>query len=325
VFVEPTYVHPHPGAEGTPRWFLEALSTPAEEGAVEVGGVPIHWIAWGSRRDPTLVLVHGGAAHARWWTAVAPSLARSHRVVAVDLSGHGDSGWREVYDGEQWAEEILAAAVAGGGTGRPLVVGHSMGGFITIVLAARHGPALAGAVVLDAPVRRPDPESEEGRGGRMFRAPKTYPDLETAVQHFHLVPPQPCDNTWLLDHVARHSLRRTAEGWTWKFDPRVFTARTGPSHPSQFGDRLARAGCRMAIVNGEDSAIVDADVRAHMSELLVGAPAAEAGVPILDVPFAYHHLLLDQPLALVTAIRGVIAAWRPLGRPPAEVPAPGAR
>ena len=311
---------PAPGApDGAPRWFLDALATPTDEGSVEVEGARIHWIGWGARRDPTLVLVHGGAAHARWWTAVAPSLARSHRVVAVDLSGHGDSGWREAYDGEQWAEEVLGAAADGGGTGRPLVVGHSMGGFITIVLAAKYGPALAGAVVLDAPVRRPDPESEEGRHGRMFRAPKTYPDLRTAVEHFHLVPPQPCENDWLLEYVARHSLRPTAGGWTWKFDPRVFTARSGPSQPNQFSDRLAQAGCRMALVNGERSAIVDAEVRAHMAALLAGAPAAEAGVPVLDVPFASHHLLLDQPLALVTAIRGVVAAWRPVGRAPAEV------
>jgi len=56
-----------------------------------------------------------------------------------------------------------------------------------------------------------------------------------------------------------------------------------------------------------------------MSELLSQAPAAAAGVPVLDVPFAHHHLLLDQPLAVVTAIRGVIAAWEPVGRAPAEV------
>ncbi len=309
---------PDPAA---PAWFREAVATPVEEGRVEVSGAGIAWLAWGRRADPTLVLVHGGAAHARWWTALAPSLARDHRVVALDLSGHGDSDHREVYDAEQWSEEILAVAAAAGGSGRPLVVGHSMGGFVTIVLAANHGPQLAGAVVLDAPVTRPDPESEEGRGGRMFRAPKTYPDLDAAVAHFHLVPPQPCENAWLLDHIGRASLRHTDGGWTWKFDPRVFTARIGPSTPSQFAPQLARAGCRMAIVNGERSAIVDADVRAHMAELLATAPAARAGVPVLDVPFAHHHLLLDQPLAVVTAIRGVIAAWQPLGQAPAQVAA----
>ncbi|MEX2551048.1 MAG: alpha/beta hydrolase [Nitriliruptoraceae bacterium] len=304
---------------GSPSWFVEALQAPCDRGRVAVDGAEVAWLAWGSRGDPTLVLVHGGAAHARWWSAIGPSLARNHRVVAVDLSGHGDSDRRDRYDAAQWAEEILAAAEDAGEGGRPLVVGHSMGGFITIVLAANHGDALAGAVILDAPLRRPDPESEEGRDGRMFRQPKTYPDLATGMEHFYLVPPQPCENVWLLEYIARQSLTETRTGWTWKFDPRVFTARAGLSHPSQFAPQLARAGCRMAVVNGERSAIVDDSVREHMAELLAGAPAAAAGVPMLEVPEAHHHLLLDQPLAVVTAVRGVLAAWRPIGQAPAEV------
>jgi pimeloyl-ACP methyl ester carboxylesterase len=290
-----------------------------EEGFVEVSGARIRWLAWGRRDDPTLVLVHGGAAHARWWLALAPSLARDHRVVALDLSGHGGSDHRDVYDAEVWAEEVLAVTAAAGGSGRPVVVGHSMGGFITIVLAARHGAALRGVIVLDAPVRRPDPESEEGRVGRMFRAPKSYPTLAEAITHFHLVPPQPCDNAWLVEHVGQQSLRETEDGWTWCFDPRIFTARRGPSHPAEFSEELARASCRTAIVNGERSQIVDSEVRAHMAALLAGSPAATAGVPVLDVPHAHHHLLLDQPLAVVTAIRGVLAAWQPIGQAPAEV------
>lgn len=303
----------------SPAWYVEGLEAAVEAGMVEVAGAGIRWLAWGERSDPTLVLVHGGAAHARWWLAVAPSLARDHRVVALDLSGHGESDHREVYDAEVWAEEVLAVAHAAGGRSRPIVVGHSMGGFITIVLAARHGADLEGVVVLDAPVRRPDPESEEGRGGRMFRAPKSYPTLDEAVEHFHLVPPQPCENDWLVEHVACQSLRETDGGWTWRFDPGVFTARRGPSHPAEFSEELGRVGCRTAIVNGERSQIVDRGVRAHMAALLAGSPAASAGVPVLDVPYAYHHLLLDQPLAVVTAIRGVLAAWRPIGRAPVDV------
>jgi pimeloyl-ACP methyl ester carboxylesterase len=307
-------------AAGAPRWFLDALAREPERDRIEVAGAGIATLAWGSRDAPTLVLVHGGAAHANWWSAHAPLFADAHRVVALDLSGHGDSERRESYRAEQWAEEILAAADHAGGTGRPVVVGHSMGGFVTIVAAARFGADLEGAIVLDAPVRRPDPESEEGRGGRMFRAPKVYPDLDSAVQHFHLVPPQPCETTWLLDHVARTSLHETADGWTWKFDPRIFTARRGPSRPSDFGAELARAACRVAVVNGELSAIVDQEVTAYMQELLAGSPAAAAGIPFVRVPEAHHHLLLDQPLATVTAIRAVLASWQPVGVPPAPVP-----
>ena len=302
-----------------PPWLEAALAEEPEPVTTEVDGTRIASLAWGQRESPTVVLIHGGAAHARWWSAVAPSLARHFRVVALDLSGHGDSGWRDLYRTEVWGEEVLAAADAAGGTERPLVIGHSMGGLVTIGLAAKYGAELAGAVVLDAPVRRPDPESEEGRAGRMFRDPKTYPDLRTAMEHFHLVPPQPCDNPWLLEFVARTSLRPMTDGWTWKFDPRVFAARAGATAPSDFGAQLARAACRLAIVNGERSTVVDDRVRADIVELLADAPAAQAGVPVVEVPEAYHHLLLDQPIALVTALRGVLAAWRPIGRPPADI------
>jgi pimeloyl-ACP methyl ester carboxylesterase len=307
-----------------PAWFLTSVATPAEVGVVRVDGADVATLAWGDRADPTLVLVHGGAAHAHWWSPLAPLLAETFRVVAVDLTGHGDSDRRDVYRVEQWTDELIAAAQAVGGAGRPVVAGHSMGGFVTIAAAARHGALLDGAIVLDAPVNRPDPESEEGLGGRMFRAPKTYPDLDSAVAHFHLVPPQPCDNPWMVAHVARHSLRAVDGGWTWKFDPGVFLRREGATQSSEFGPLLARAACRVAIVNGARSTIVDADVRAYMAELLADSPAAVAGVPFVEVPEAQHHLLLDQPLAVVTALRAVIATWRPVGRPPAEVPAPGA-
>ena len=56
------------------------------------------------------MLVHGGAANAHWWGFIAPQLARGYHVVAPDLSGHGDSGWRPDYPREVWSEEIMTVA-----------------------------------------------------------------------------------------------------------------------------------------------------------------------------------------------------------------------
>ena len=306
-----------------PAWFGRALATPGERLAVEVDGVRIAALAWGDRGAPTLVLVHGGAAHAQWWAPLAPLLADRHRVVALDMSGHGESGRRDTYSVTTWADEVLAVADAAGGSGRPVVVGHSMGGFVTIATAALHGSDLEGAIIIDAPVRRPDPETMEGVSGGMFRAPKVYADLAEGMRHFHLVPPQPCANGWLVAHVARHSLHEVDGGVTWKFDPGVFTRRSGPNNPSDYGPLLARAACRVAIVNGAGSAIVSEDTRAYMAELLADSPAATAGVPFVEVPEAQHHVLLDQPLALVTALRAVLGSWRPVGSAPVPVAVPG--
>ena len=304
-----------------PPWFARAVAAPHESGAVEVLGATVRYLAWGSRDAPTLVLVHGGAAHAHWWSPLAPLFAASHRVLALDLTGHGDSDRREVYSVQTWADEVLAVALAAGGDEPPVVVGHSMGGFVTIATAALYGAQLAGAVIIDAPVHRPDPETMEGVAGGMFRAPKVYPDLEAAVGHFHLVPPQPCDNGWFVEHIARRSLAAVADGVTWKFDPGIFSSRSGENRPSEFGPLLARAACRVAIINGADSTIVDADIRAYMAELLADSRAGMAGVPFVEIPEARHHVMLDQPLALVSALRAVLATWRPVGTPPAPIPA----
>src|SRR5690606_18042020 len=143
-------------------------------------------------------------------------------VVAMDMSGHGDSGHRDDYSHERWSEEVMAVAADAGFPGPPVIVGHSLGGMVTISTAARFSDELAGAVLVDSPVRGPDPETEESRGGRAFRAPGRYPDLETALTHFRVVPEQPNDNAFIIDHIARHSLTERDGEWTWKFDPALF-------------------------------------------------------------------------------------------------------
>ena len=78
-----------------PRWFIDALAAPRESCWVEAEGCAIHYLRWGDPAKPGLVLLHGGAAHAHWWSFLAPQLTHQHHVVAPDLSDHGDSGQRE--------------------------------------------------------------------------------------------------------------------------------------------------------------------------------------------------------------------------------------
>ncbi len=281
-----------------PSWFTGALANKPETRSVDVDGCAINYLTWGDPSLPCLIMVHGGAAHAHWWSFIAPQFTSSYYVVALDLSGHGDSGRRESYSMPTWAEEVMAVAADAGGQDRPIVIGHSMGGHVSIAVAALFGEKLAGAVILDAPVRRPDPESEEGERGRMFRNPKTYPDLETALEHFHLMPPQPCENDYVVDHIAHHSLHQVDAGWTWKFDPHIFVRGPVATH-----DYLQRTTCRLALMHGQLSDLVTPEVQEYMEEL-TGRTA-----PMVEIPQAYHHLLLDQPLALVAALRAILADW----------------
>ena len=102
-------------------------------------GVPISYEVYGSG-EPTLVFVHGWNCDARYWREQIPFFSKKHRVVVLDLAGHGHSGLsRTKYTMAAFGEDVKAAAEAAG-AGRVILIGHSMGGSV-IAEAARLMPA----------------------------------------------------------------------------------------------------------------------------------------------------------------------------------------
>jgi pimeloyl-ACP methyl ester carboxylesterase len=80
-----------------PQWFANAIEVKPTDCVVDVAGCPIHYLKWGAAGRAGIVFVHGGAAHAHWWSFIAPLFVPEYQVVAIDLSGHGDSGRRDAY------------------------------------------------------------------------------------------------------------------------------------------------------------------------------------------------------------------------------------
>ncbi|MCB0976993.1 MAG: alpha/beta hydrolase [Acidimicrobiales bacterium] len=284
-----------------PGWFRRALHTPFFDEHVEVEGSDIHYLAWGEPGRRGLVFVHGGGAHAHWWTHVAAPFARQYRVVALDLSGHGDSGWREKYSLETWAAEVMAVADDAGIEGPPVIIGHSMGGFVTIATAALHSDRLAGVIVLDSPVTEPDPEIGQAQAGQAFGQPKVYPTRAEALAHFRTVPPQEHYLDFVMHHVAARSVREVEGGWSWKFDHHLFSAFTGSIRTVAL-PYLHELRCRFALLRAEFG-LVTPDIGEFMYQRL-GRSA-----PVVELPEAGHHGMLDEPLVVSTAVRTLLADW----------------
>ncbi|MGH1504741.1 MAG: alpha/beta fold hydrolase [Acidimicrobiales bacterium] len=95
-------------------------------------------IAWSSTGDgPPVVLVHGITESARTWEPlVAPIAARGHRVLTLDLRGHGESGDAESYDLQSMAFDVATVVEAAGLDAAPHLVGHSLGGVVVSALGA---------------------------------------------------------------------------------------------------------------------------------------------------------------------------------------------
>lgn len=288
----------HPNA---PRWFREAVAVPHEDRTVVVDDCPIHYLAWGEPGRRGLLFVHGGGAHAHWWTHVAARFADEYRVLAIDLSGHGDSGHRTTYAFEQWTDEVMAVAADGDIDGLPVIVGHSMGGFVTIATSAMHPDKVSGAIICDSPVTEPDPEVESFRLKEAFGRPRTYPSVDDALARFRTVPPQAHYLDYVMDYVGRHSMRPVDDGWQWKFDRTIFEQFAGSLRGVAL-PYLSRIVCRLALLRSEQG-LVTPDIGSFMYEQLGRV------TPVIELPLAGHHAMLDTPLILLTALRTLLADW----------------
>ena len=125
-------------------WFAEAIAHEPERSTFEVEGAQIELLTWGERGKPGLLFLHGNAAHADWWSFIAPQFADTHRCAAISWSGMGRSDWRAAYNIPTFAREAIAAIEVAGlaASGMPpVVVAHSFGGFPTLrLIRAAIGP-----------------------------------------------------------------------------------------------------------------------------------------------------------------------------------------
>lgn len=300
-----------------PEWLKQALSVPREDGYVNVDGCDIHFFRWGDPNKPGIVMLHGFLAHARCFAFIAPFLAADYHVVAYDMSGMGDSESRDGYPDSVRLQELIGVCEHTGlfeHEHRPTIIAHSYGGRVASLAAYEHSDKFAGIIICDLMVIRPsvlaanaDKFTPPGNQ-RHDRANRVYPDYATAKQRFVLAPPQKVRVPELLDFMAYHSLKRVAGGWQWKFDPGVFK-REDKDHAiwAKTGETLVKAPGRKAFVYGQESLLFNADSARYIKELI--SEYAVEGFPIIEIPQAGHHLMLDQPMAFISVLRSILVNW----------------
>ena len=285
-----------------PAWFWKAVETESEKRKVEVEGCDVAYQLWdGATTKPPLLLIHGMNAHSRWWDFIAPQLLDEYRIAAMDLTGMGDSDYRYEYNSETFAQEIVAVLDDAGFGNEAFVVAHSFGGNMAVKAANLHPGKFAGLVLIDSGIRHPDeppPDRPMMMGGG--RA-KLYPDQQTGLQRFRLQPPQTCENTYILEYIARQSLMAEDGGWAWKFDPELpdNMKRTDRNAEDYTGLTLP-----FGVIYGALSELFNPRNVEYMRELI------GKDFPAVAIADAQHHVFLDQPLEFVRVLREMLHLLR---------------
>ena len=282
-----------------PTWFTSAVETPYDSRELEVDGTVVTYRAWGKVGSPVAVLIHGGAAHAGWWDHIGPHLTDDHRIVSVDLSGHGDSGRRDVYSLEAWAAEVVAIALAESPQDVPPVLfGHSMGGFVALTAARDYGHQLRAVAAIDSPVKQISPEARAWMDGNAAKLNlSVYPEREEILSRFRTLPLDDSNVDYIHRYIAEGSIKEVDGGWTWKFDPNLFlSTRMEP-------EALAGAACDVALVRGERG-MATKDITEETRAKLGG------DVPVILIPDSGHHIMLDQPIAMIAVLQTLLSQWR---------------
>jgi len=279
-----------------PDWFRRAIEAPTRSHHADASGARIHYLSWNAHEThkPGLLLVHGFRAHARWWSWTAPYLTDHHRVFALDFAGMGDSEHRTKDDALTFALDI-GAVIRHANIGPATVVAHSFGGGRTMRLCAEQPELVAHAIIVDSYVHFPERDAKRpfiSAGPR-----RVYPTLEAAKERFRLLPPAGAAADYVIDYIAHHSLEAVEGGFRWKFaddlSPDILEV-DGPSV-------LRRIEVPLTYLHGEHSQVGTSARAAEIVRLIRGARGPIA------IPEAHHHVMLDQPLALIAALRSLLA------------------
>lgn len=269
---------------------------PAVSRRVEAGGLELHYLDYGTEGARPMLCVHGGAAHAHWFDFVAAGFSGDWHVRSIDQRGHGDSDWADPpeYTYDRYAADI-AEAVERLDLRDFVLVGHSMGGTVSLTYAARYPGRLARLVVIDSSLRM-TPERVKTLHGIGSRKGSDYGSREEFVARYKLRPGNSSAPRPVVEHLAARGTRAFDDGrWRPKFDRRVY----GMRDPFDAMPHWAAVRIPALVVRG---ALSDRITDGIYGEIRALCPQAE----LAEVADAEHHVPLDNPTGFVAAVRGFL-------------------
>ena len=244
-----------------------------------------------------MLCLHGGAVTAHWFDFVAGGFTADYHVRALDQRGHGDSARAEPpdYRYQSYASD-LAQVVEKLDLRDFVLVGHSMGGLVSLIYAATYPGRAKCIVVVDSTLR-----ATQERVANLHRIGNregsNYATNEEFIARFKVRPEGTQAVPEIIRYLAERGGRQGPDGrWRHKFDRNVYSKREFLDIPPHW-DRIKVPAL---LVKGGLSERITPEIYA---DIKARAPQVE----LAEVPGAEHHVTLDNPRGFVEVLRAFLA------------------
>ena len=276
-------------------------SAPYTDHYVEAGATRLHYLDYGTAGHPPILCIHGGAAHGHWYDFFAPGFTSNYHVRALDLPGHGDSEWIDppTYTFEMYVS-ALADAMERLALRDVILIGHSMGGLVSLLTAATYPDLIRALIVIDSGVGMPEERAAMLRQVGA-RPGSRYATRDEFLSRYRLRPGGTTAAPEIVRHLAERGARQLPDGnWTHKFDRNVYAQRNHLD-ALPYWRRIAMPAL---LVKGSRSPRISAEMAAEVQRL---CPHLE----FTEVPHSDHHVFLDNPPAFERVVRAFLAGLAP--------------
>jgi esterase len=266
---------------------------------ISVNGLRLHYREWGSSDRAPLILLHGIGRDAHSFDHIAPQFASGYRVIALDLRGHGDSGWHPggaylvddfVTDLEALVDQLQLRDL--------IVLGNSTGGRVAQVYAGRHAERVRALIVEDVGPERPK-DIAAGFARRVEQEANGWATEDELMAHLKAQSAAVSDDL-LRAHVRSATKRREDGRLVWKRDPKLVNGFV----PTELWPDVRRITSPALYILGGASTIVSQETQGQLTRTI---PKVE----IVVMPRIGHYPHLEAPAEYVRLVKDFLSRRLP--------------
>jgi pimeloyl-ACP methyl ester carboxylesterase len=264
---------------------------------IEANGLKLHYLDYGTEGQPPMLCLHGGAVNAHWFDFVAGAFTGDYHVRAFDHRGHGDSARADPpeYGYDRYASD-LSQVIEKLDLRDVVLVGHSMGGLVSLVYAATYPGRAKALVVVDSTLRA-TPERVALLHQVGNREGSSHETHDAFVERFKVRPEGTQAVPEIIRYLAERSGRQGADGrWRHKFDRNVYSKRVYLDIPPFWN----RVRIPVLLVKGGLSNRITPEIYADIKSR---CPQVE----LAEVPGSEHHVTLDNPPDFVRVVKAFLS------------------